>query len=169
MPPGIRSIRSAAIRQRCSPTIRTAFTKQSFTRHSQISTHLPRASFMTMSSLKSSAPATSSGSRQFDPEIKDMANYIHHYKIDSDLAVCLSLNPRYISTTADYISLFYSLKPLDMSSLIRLGVVWKPSVSKSAQNCLDQLSLARSSPTALEFPVHPTFSIPSTGPSISVL
>lgn len=44
---------------------------------------------MTMASLKSSAPAMPSGSRQFDPEIKDMANYIHHYKIDSDLAVCL--------------------------------------------------------------------------------
>lgn len=28
-----------------------------------------------------------SGSRDFDPEIKDMASYIHNYKIDSDLAV----------------------------------------------------------------------------------
>jgi len=27
------------------------------------------------------------GSRQFDPEIKDMVNYIHNYKVDSDLAV----------------------------------------------------------------------------------
>lgn len=27
------------------------------------------------------------GSREFDPEIKDMASYIHNYKIDSDLAV----------------------------------------------------------------------------------
>ena len=40
-----------------------------------------------MVSLKSDAPAVA-GVREFDPEIKDMANYIHNYKIDSDLAVC---------------------------------------------------------------------------------
>ena len=39
-----------------------------------------------MSTLKA-APAAVSGSREFDPEIKDMASYIHNYKIDSDLAV----------------------------------------------------------------------------------
>ena len=45
-----------------------------------------------MASLnKSSAPATTSGSREFDPEIKDMASYIHNYKVDSDLAVCFPL------------------------------------------------------------------------------
>ena len=27
--------------------------------------------------------------REYDPEIKDMAKYIHNYKIDSDLAVSL--------------------------------------------------------------------------------
>ena len=40
-----------------------------------------------MATLKSNAPAMA-GVREFDPEIKDMANYIHNYKIDSDLAVC---------------------------------------------------------------------------------
>lgn len=39
-----------------------------------------------MSVLNSDAPAAIGG-RQFDPEIKDMASYIHNYKIDSDLAV----------------------------------------------------------------------------------
>jgi len=33
--------------------------------------------------------------RQYDPEIRDMASYVHNYKIDSDLAVippsCTSL------------------------------------------------------------------------------
>lgn len=40
-----------------------------------------------MVALKSNAPAMTGGSREFDPEIKDMASYIHNYKIDSDLAV----------------------------------------------------------------------------------
>lgn len=40
-----------------------------------------------MAALKSNAPAMA-GVREFDPEIKDMASYIHDYKIDSDLAVC---------------------------------------------------------------------------------
>ncbi|KAL9628301.1 MAG: hypothetical protein Q9164_007326, partial [Protoblastenia rupestris] len=31
-------------------------------------------------------PASVAGVRDFDPEIKDMASYIHNYKIDSDLA-----------------------------------------------------------------------------------
>ena len=39
-----------------------------------------------MGTLKSNAPAMA-GVREFDPEIKDMASYIHNYKIDSDLAV----------------------------------------------------------------------------------
>ena len=43
-----------------------------------------------MASLKSNAPAMTGGSREFDPEIKDMASYIHNYKIDSDLAVSLN-------------------------------------------------------------------------------
>ena len=40
-----------------------------------------------MATLRSNAPAMA-GAREFDPEIKDMADYIHNYKIDSDLAVC---------------------------------------------------------------------------------
>ena len=46
-----------------------------------------RSTFSTMTPLKSNAPAMV-GVREFDPEIKDMASYIHNYKIDSDLAVC---------------------------------------------------------------------------------
>ncbi|CAF9937956.1 MAG: ATP-binding cassette transporter CGR1 [Alectoria fallacina] len=38
-----------------------------------------------MAALKSNAPAVA-GVREFDPEIKDMASYIHNYKVDSDLA-----------------------------------------------------------------------------------
>ena len=44
------------------------------------------ASFSTMPAINYSAPPPA-GPRQYDPEIKDMARYIHNYKIDSDLAV----------------------------------------------------------------------------------
>ena len=42
-----------------------------------------------MASLRSSAEAPPKPSEGvgYDPEIKDIANYIHNYKIDSDLAV----------------------------------------------------------------------------------
>jgi 2-methylcitrate dehydratase len=40
-----------------------------------------------MSSLKSAAPPVS-GKREYDPEIKDIASYIHNTSIDSELAVC---------------------------------------------------------------------------------
>jgi hypothetical protein len=48
------------------------------------------AGFSTMAALKSNAPP-STAVREYDPEINDMANYIHNYKIDSDLAVCSQL------------------------------------------------------------------------------
>jgi 2-methylcitrate dehydratase len=39
-----------------------------------------------MSSLKSAAPPVQS-KREYDPEIKDIANYVHNTAIDSELAV----------------------------------------------------------------------------------
>jgi 2-methylcitrate dehydratase len=39
-----------------------------------------------MSSLKSNAPPVKS-KREFDPEIKDIATYVHNTAIDSELAV----------------------------------------------------------------------------------
>jgi 2-methylcitrate dehydratase len=44
------------------------------------------SSFSTMSSLKSAAPPVQS-KREYDPEIKDIASYIHNTSIDSELAV----------------------------------------------------------------------------------
>ena len=41
-----------------------------------------------MSSLQSAAPIPAGAQKGYDPEIKDMADYIHNYKVDSDLAVC---------------------------------------------------------------------------------
>ena len=39
--------------------------------------------FSTMSALRSAAPS----GREFDPEIKDIASYVHNYRVDSKLAV----------------------------------------------------------------------------------
>ena len=32
------------------------------------------------------------GPQEFDPEITDMASYVHDYKIDSELAVCANFS-----------------------------------------------------------------------------
>lgn len=51
-------------------------------------------SFSTMSTLKAVtgiAGAAVGGGREYDPEIKDMASYVHNYKIASDLAVSYPL------------------------------------------------------------------------------
>lgn len=42
--------------------------------------------FSTMAARQSAAPSVQTD-RAYDPEIKDMANYVHGYKVDSDLAV----------------------------------------------------------------------------------
>ena len=48
-----------------------------------------RSSFSTMASLQSAAAATPSPSAHtgYDPEIKDIADYVHNKPIDSELAV----------------------------------------------------------------------------------
>src|SRR4051812_33327065 len=43
--------------------------------------------FSTMSALKSGAPVAPSEHRGYDPEITDIADYVHNKPIDSDLAV----------------------------------------------------------------------------------
>ena len=37
--------------------------------------------------------ASVGGGRAFDPEIKDMASYVHNYKVDSDVAVSATRVP----------------------------------------------------------------------------
>lgn len=41
-----------------------------------------------MSNLQSNESGSVGGRREYDQEIKDMASYVHNYKVDSDLAVC---------------------------------------------------------------------------------
>ena len=43
---------------------------------------------MNASALTASPTANIGTLRELDAEIKDMASYVHNYKIDSDLAVC---------------------------------------------------------------------------------
>lgn len=53
---------------------------------------VPRVShFSTMSPLQQASPTTD---KSYDPEIKDMAAYIHQYDVNSDLAVRYSCIPR---------------------------------------------------------------------------
>lgn len=40
-----------------------------------------------MAARQSAAPPAPSGDKAYDPEIQDMASYIHKYNVDSDLAV----------------------------------------------------------------------------------
>lgn len=44
--------------------------------------------FSTMPNLRSNESGSVGGAREYDQEIKDMASYVHNYKVDSDLAVC---------------------------------------------------------------------------------
>jgi len=54
-----------------------------------ITSRVSRASrFSTMSARQSAAAPTAPANKAYDPEIQDMANYVHEYKVDSDLAVC---------------------------------------------------------------------------------
>jgi 2-methylcitrate dehydratase len=44
-----------------------------------------------MTSLKSGMAPPISGTREYDPEIKDIASYVHNTPIDSELAVGTTL------------------------------------------------------------------------------
>lgn len=61
-----------------------------FTSPSPASKLVPRqirtSQFSTMAARQSAAPPLQAD-KSYDPEIKDMADYIHQYKVDSDLAV----------------------------------------------------------------------------------
>lgn len=45
-----------------------------------------------MAALSSNAPAAPAAGRSYDPEINDMASYIHKHEIKSDLAVSAPLH-----------------------------------------------------------------------------
>lgn len=52
---------------------------------------LSRAAFSTtMPTRADNATAVPGGKNEFDPEVVDVASYVHNHKIDSDLAVSLS-------------------------------------------------------------------------------
>lgn len=61
--------------------------------HHLFSRPAQRSRFSTMTGVKAEADyalhkpeASVGGGREYDPEIKDIAGYVHNYKIDSDLA-----------------------------------------------------------------------------------
>ncbi len=64
------------------------------------------APFSTMGSLKSSVAAVPADAKAFDPEIVDMASYIHNFDIKSDLAV--SMRPNRLNELLNSASVRYS-------------------------------------------------------------
>ncbi|OJD23263.1 2-methylcitrate dehydratase [Blastomyces percursus] len=82
-----RAPRSLPLRQLATSSVAASSLRSSSSRSAFSSKFLQsRSSFSTMSALNSAAPAAPAPAREYDPEIKDMASYIHHYKVDSDLA-----------------------------------------------------------------------------------
>jgi len=89
----IRSVRTAprlipkAIRAPLAYTSRASFAgaRIPFNKLAQFS------KFSTMSPLQSGAPPPPQA-REYDPEIKDIASYVHHTPINSDLAVSIHRN-----------------------------------------------------------------------------
>src|ERR1700712_4629957 len=55
--------------------------------------------FSTMSALQSGAPPPPQV-REYDPEIKDIASYVHHTPINSDLAVGSPATPQFTPLTS---------------------------------------------------------------------
>ncbi|KAL1304607.1 hypothetical protein AAFC00_003575 [Neodothiora populina] len=80
---------SRGARVSCAPAQTTARLAGSPRRtYSPVSTQLAgRANFSTTMIPKSDAMAAPAPARDYDQEIVDMASYIHHYKIDSGLAI----------------------------------------------------------------------------------
>ncbi|EGE85472.1 2-methylcitrate dehydratase [Blastomyces dermatitidis ATCC 18188] len=82
-----RAPRSLPLRQLTTSSLAASSLRPSSSRSAFSSKLLQsRSSFSTMSALNSAAPVTPAPAREYDPEINDMASYIHHYKVDSDLA-----------------------------------------------------------------------------------
>ncbi|KKZ66553.1 2-methylcitrate dehydratase [[Emmonsia] crescens] len=83
-----RTPRSLPLRQLANSSVAaSSLLRSSSSSRSVFSSKLlqSRSSFSTMSALNSSAPSQAPV-REHDPEIKDMASYIHNYKVNSDLA-----------------------------------------------------------------------------------
>ena len=73
---------SASIRAAARP-LASHLSRQQFL----ISRNTMAASFSTVPARKGDAVASPAAPRDYDPEIVDMASYIHNYNVDSDLAV----------------------------------------------------------------------------------
>lgn len=124
--------------------------------------------FHTMASLQSGAPAKPSEGVGYDPEIKDIANYIHNYKIDSELAVSFPqrlhsypARPAANRTTTNQLS----STPRASFSSIRSVVVWRACASKNAQSFSAPLSPGPPCPTAPRSLARPSSLTPSMVPS----
>lgn len=81
-----------------------------------------------MAALRSST-LVSAGPREYDPEIKDMASYVHSYKIDSALAVS-----RLLDQTLVRLLMYHSLILHDTYYSTPWAVGLKPFALKNVRN-----------------------------------
>ncbi len=94
--------------------------------------------FSTMSSLKSGAPVAPSEHRGYDPEITDIASYVHNKPIDSDLAVSLVMFREKKATPQVDPQLTVDDNSSTQhagSSLTRSAAVSRASDSRNARSC----------------------------------
>ena len=128
------------------------------------STRSSRSSFSTMSALKSAVVAEPKAEKDYDPEIVDMAKYIHNYDIKSDLAVSRQLCGSLSTTShlsdnslANYCSSISSTPPASSSSTPSAAAS-KPSNSPNAPNSSAPSCQVPPSPMVPAYPAHPTSS-----------
>lgn len=121
--------------------------------------------FSVMAARQSGAPPPPQA-REYDPEIKDIASYVHNTPINSDLAV--SYFPA-ISAPQNCVDRGHSSILLDLFSSILWVAVSKVSDLKSVRSFSDQLLREPSFQMARKSPVHLSNWTLSMAPSISVL
>ncbi len=135
-------------------------------------TPVPRLSFFsTTSAQQSSAPVMSQGSADYDPEIKDIADYVCNKPIESRLAVSRAGQryAMYWRTAANRgVVLMRSLTRRDGFSSTLWAAASRACASRSAPSSSGPSCRAQSFPAALGCRGLPSSWIRSTGPSISV-
>lgn len=194
-----RSLRSASKQLRLQPTRVlpcAAAIRSASVGALRIAGSLPasRNTFSTSAARLSGAPNMTSGAREYDPEIKDIADFVANKPIDSELAVSTPAgrllhlgknrftppSPRSVSHRGvfgsreapmpfDTIELYtdppHSSTLLDGFSSTPSAAVLRASASRSAPSSWVPLSPAPSFPTVPRFPAPPLSSTPSTVPS----
>ncbi len=155
---GARTAASSTLRCSIRPILRASHKPLSLAPFPRSS---PIRSLSVMLPRQSGAPAPPSAARGYDPEILDIANFVHNTAIDSDLAV---RGPFLLPRSAHRM---LSLIPPASFLSTRLVADSKDFDSENAQNSLGRLSREPSFPMAQRCPGRPSSSTRSMGLSTS--